>query len=342
MINYDVIIIGGGPAGLICAKVLDGTDKRVLLLEKNEALGDKICAGGLTRKGLAILHLPDDVIEHKIYETALHAGRYKSETHAPEPFVFTISRKSLAAWQSEQIKGDNIEIRTNVRVAEIGKRKVSLGDGTEIGFQYLVGADGVHSIVRKYLEIPTKKRLIGVQYTVPVKDPDSLLELYMNSRLFHSWYAWIFPHADNLAIGSICNPNILSPKKLLSNLNTWLKGKKIDITNAKYDTWPISYDYRGHQFGNIFLAGEAAGLASGFTGEGIYQALVSGEAIAHYILDSQSVFPAMDQILRYNAIQEKILRFLINAGPFRPPIFKSLILLLNNKWIKERVKRGFS
>ncbi len=342
MVHYDVVIIGGGPAGLRCAEVLDGTDKQVLLLEKNEIMGDKVCAGGLTRKDLAILDLPDEVIEHKIYDTALHALQYKSETHAPEAFVFTVNRKTLAAWQAKQINGKNIEIQTGVRVAGISKDKIRLQDGSEIGFQFLVGADGVNSIVRKHLKIPNEKRLIGIQYTIPVKNPTPQLELYMNSRLFHSWYAWIFPHADNLAIGSICDPDIITPKKLLSNLKTWLKDKNIDVSQAEYHTWPISYDYRGHQFDNILLTGDAAGLTSGLTGEGIYQALVSGEAVAKIILNGETVIPEMDEILRYNSIQEKILWVFIKSGPLRQTIFKSIILLMNNKWVKEKIKRSFS
>jgi flavin-dependent dehydrogenase len=44
---FDVIIVGGGPAGLICAETLGKSDKRVLLLEKEANFGDKLCAGGL-------------------------------------------------------------------------------------------------------------------------------------------------------------------------------------------------------------------------------------------------------------------------------------------------------
>ncbi len=51
---FDVIIVGGGPAGFICAETLGKSDKRVFLLEKEAVFGDKLCAGGLTRKGMAI------------------------------------------------------------------------------------------------------------------------------------------------------------------------------------------------------------------------------------------------------------------------------------------------
>ena len=59
---YDVIIVGAGPAGLRCAEILGQSKLSVLLLEKNAKMGQKVCAGGITRKDLAILDLQDEVI----------------------------------------------------------------------------------------------------------------------------------------------------------------------------------------------------------------------------------------------------------------------------------------
>ncbi len=52
---FDVIIIGGGPAGLICAEILGKSDKRVLLLEKDAFFVDKLCAVGLTMELILLL-----------------------------------------------------------------------------------------------------------------------------------------------------------------------------------------------------------------------------------------------------------------------------------------------
>ena len=78
---FDVIIVGGGPAGLICAETLGKSDKRVLLLEKDDVFGDKLCAGGLTRKDIAMLEVPDYIIEQNIYNTTLFSPRNRSFTN---------------------------------------------------------------------------------------------------------------------------------------------------------------------------------------------------------------------------------------------------------------------
>ena len=46
--KFDIIIIGAGPGGLECAIQLNNSNLSVLIIEKNDIIGPKICAGGLT------------------------------------------------------------------------------------------------------------------------------------------------------------------------------------------------------------------------------------------------------------------------------------------------------
>ena len=119
MKHYDVIIVGAGPAGLRCAELLGKESLSVLLLEKNETFGDKVCAGGLTRKDLAVIDIPDSIIEHNVTKTVVFSKKRISKNNAPEPIVFTLKRANLGKWQKEQINGSKVEIRTNARVTEI-------------------------------------------------------------------------------------------------------------------------------------------------------------------------------------------------------------------------------
>ena len=340
-IVYDVIIVGAGPAGLRCAEILGQSDLSVLLLEKNAKMGEKVCAGGITRKDLAILDLPDEVIEHKVTKTAVHSANRSSSTIALEPFVFTLSREVLGEWQRQQLKNSNVEVLTEAKVTEITKDWVLVNGEDKYSYRFLVGADGVSSIVRRYLKIPTEKRLIGIQYLIPSQEEASL-GIFMDAKLFKAWYAWKFPHEEHIAVGCCADPKLMPPAELKKNFGIWLEKKGFDITNAQYQSWPISYDYRGYKFGNIFLVGEAAGLASGFTGEGIYQSLTSGDTVARTILDSNYESQAMDDVLKYNKIQYRIMKFLYYSGPFRGMLHALVIMALNNKIIKAKINSGFS
>ena len=175
MKHYDVVIVGAGPAGLMCAKVLSKSDKSILILEKKEIFGEKVCAGGLTRKDLELLDIPDNIFEHKVTQTAVFSRKRKSQTNAPEAFVFTVNRVTFGTWLIDRLKNTKVEIRNNSKVTGITPEKVIINESEEIGYKYLVGADGYFSIVRKYLKMPQEKRLIGLQYTVP--DPE----------LIHDW-----------------------------------------------------------------------------------------------------------------------------------------------------------
>jgi len=342
MTVYDVIIVGAGPAGLRCAEILSNSSLTVLLIEKGDTFGDKVCAGGLTRKDLGVIDIPDHIIEHKVTKTAVFSKKRNSMTNAPEPFVFTLKRKELGKWQRGQLKTVNVEVKMNARVTKIQPEHVVINGNEKISYTFLVGADGYASIVRKHLKIPQEKHLIGIQYTVPAPDLEPRLEIHLYSKYFKSWYAWIFPHENSIAVGCVCDPKLMSAKKLKNNFHAWLEEKNINIEKAIYHSAPISYDYRGYKFGNIFLVGEAGGFASGLTGEGIYQSLVSGEVAAKTILDKDYISEEINSVIRYNAIQLKIMKFLYRSGIFRKYIYELIVILLNNKWVKNKIHSSFS
>jgi len=342
MQNFDVIIVGAGPSGLKCAEVLSKSDLSILILEKDTVFGDKVCGGGITRKDRAILDIPDEIIEHHINKTAVHSKKNKSQANAPAPFVFTLDRKDLGSWQREQLKNSTVKVLTGTRVTKVYKDRIIVNGTDEYSYQFLVGADGYNSIVRKFLNIPQEKHLIGIQYIVTDPDVDPRLKIYLNQKYFHAWYAWIFPHKDTFAVGCCCDPKIFPAKKLKRNFHQWLQEMDIDISNAKYESAPISYDYRGIRFGNLFLIGEAGGFASGFTGEGIYQSLVSGEAAAMMILDKDHTSEPLKKVLKYNSIQNHFMRFLVRSGPLKTLVHELIVALLNNKRFKEKINRSFS
>lgn len=184
--------------------------------------------------------------------------------------------------------------------------------------------------------------MIGLQYTVSTPDMDPKLEIFFDNKKFYAWYAWIFPHDKSIAVGCVADPRKIPSRKLKENFHLWLEEKGIDISNAKYDSYPISYDYRGLKFGNIFLVGEAAGMASGFTGEGIYQSLVSGKTVAEMIMNKNYSSKDFEAVIKYNAIQERIMNVLLKAGPLSNVFHELIVMILNNKYFKAKINKGFS
>lgn len=341
MKHYDVIIVGAGPAGLRCAEVLAPSGLSILILEKKAEIGPKVCAGGVTRKIFRIYDLPDSLIEQKINRVTIQSRTQKFTIQTTEPFAFTLDRHAFGQWQVARLKNTKVVIFTEAQVTQIGKEFVEINHKEKFGFRYLVGADGASSLVRRHLKIPLGKRIVTCQYLIPRKGSPNM-EIFMDSRYFHSGYAWTFPHNQYLAIGCGADPLKISAVRLKDNFHKWLQHKGVDISEAAYQSFPLSYDYQGMRFDNIYLTGEAAGLSSGLTGEGIYPALVSGQIAAQSILSGSLPVSSLEKLLRYKKVQERYLGLLDMAGPFRNSIFNLTLRLLKNNAFRDYVIRGFS
>lgn len=332
MKNYDVIIVGAGPAGLNCAKKLVENGISVLILEKNSKIGSKVCAGGLTNKSLRYLNLPSRLLDRKfkkiIFCTPLNKICFKLDRY----FIYTVDREKLGQWQMKKLKGGNIEIKTNSQVTKIDENKVIVNNSEIFGYKYLVGADGSTSIVRRYLGL-NFKNIIGIQYIVKTKMYKDL-EIHFDSKLFGLGYAWIFPHKNYVSIGCGSSSKNL---KINDKFNFWLKKNRFDISLGEYQASPINVDFCGYKFGNVFLAGDAAGLASELTGEGIYQALISGEEVAKTILDKNYVSLKINELIEMKKRHRKVINIFSKFGFLKNNIVELFGLALKNEFLKEKI-----
>lgn len=337
MERFDVVIVGAGPGGLRCAEILSKTNKKVLLLEKNQEVGPKVCAGGLTRKCYNLLKLPPELIEKSYSSAVFKAPWVKTSLEFGEIFGYTVSRRRLGAWQLEKLKNTDVKIRIDTEVSLINARDIELKSGEKIGYDYLVGADGSNSIVRKFLKLPVKKIGVGFQYIVPQKFPD--IEIHFDSKLFGPWYAWIFPYKNSTSVGFGCFPTIMPMETARKNFQKWADKKGLDLRQGELQAHPINCDYRGYRFGNIFLVGDAAGLASGLTGEGIYQAIVSGEEVAKIIINPNYKAKKINEIRGEVQLHNLILIIIWLFGPLRNQLFNLVTLCVKNKLLARTLTR---
>jgi geranylgeranyl reductase len=318
--KYDVIIIGAGPAGLNCAYHLSRLSKnlKILIVEKNRVIGPKVCAGGLLNHDLRYLRPPAGLMDRSFSKVLGHGILGSSTVDIGRDIIHTIDRKRLGQWMASRICG-RVKILTGRTVTDITDRYIVLTDkskgGSKIHYNYLVGADGSSSMVRKYLGLKTEKFGVGMQYILPKKSVKKYqdIEFFFNSRYFGMGYAWIFPHKDSVSIGCGCSSDMINAKKLRENLDAWLKKKDIDVHGARFEACIMNHDYRGYRFGRIFLAGDAAGLISVLSGEGIYTSLISGEEVARLIHDKDYDPAPMRRLVATLARHEKIFRTVSRA-----------------------------
>lgn len=281
MPDFHTIVIGAGPGGLTCAAELARQGKKVLLLEKKQHLGPKVCAGGVTWAGLC-RELPEHLLEKKFNQQRIRTPWQKVVIDSPTPIVSTVNREKLGQWMLSQALEAGVTVRTGTAVRQIGADQVQTSDST-FNFKYLVGADGSSSLVRRHLGLASERLGVGIHYEIPGDFKE--MEWHLDFKLFENGYGWIFPHRDCASIGVYAWCVHLKPKELQQRLHAWMARLGIAIAGAQPKAALINFDYQGWRFDNIYLIGDAAGLASGLTGEGIYPAVLSGKTAAGTIID---------------------------------------------------------
>lgn len=303
--SFHTIVIGAGPAGLTCATALAEAGRQVLLLERRPEIGPKVCAGGLPGSTMALLDLPESLIERRFVRQRIVSGWQRVELAAREPMVCTVNRKKLGQWMAERATAAGVTILTGVAAQRIDALCVHTSQGT-FRAEYLVGADGSSSLVRRALGLPTTRVGIGLHHQLP-GDFAAML-WHLDPRRMGNGYAWIFPHRESASVGLYSAAGDLSPQLLQEKLHHFAARYGMDLQTAPPRAARISFDYRGWRFGKTFLVGDAAGLASGLTGEGIYAAVVSGEIVARTILDPAYTDSRLNALLAQHRRHERILR----------------------------------
>ncbi|KPK00402.1 MAG: hypothetical protein AMJ60_01340 [Desulfobacterales bacterium SG8_35] len=305
MESFTVIIVGAGPGGLACAKLLAEHGLDVLVLEKNPVAGPKVCGGGITWDGL-IKRVPEHLVEGAFSTQYIRSNYQQTVIKSGDPIVATVRREVLGDWMYHQAREAGAEIKTSCRVHKITPAAVETSRG-EFGYRYLIGADGSGSLVRKYLQLPTDKVGAGIHFQVPGNF--DRMEWHLNDALFNNGYGWIFPYKDMASVGVYGVKPYNNARKMLNSLMRWADEQNIPVSGLKPKAGLINFDYCGWRFNNIMLIGDAAGLASGLTGEGMYPALVSGETAALVIINPDHECTELQRLIAKQEKHRRIVEF---------------------------------
>ncbi|MCX7002330.1 MAG: NAD(P)/FAD-dependent oxidoreductase [bacterium] len=289
--DFDVIIVGAGPAGLACARELAGSAFSVLLLDKASVLGSKPCGGGICEKEVAV---PCEAAWVKKFAKQIISLGQSSVTINHRYKRITFEREDLASYQERLLQdAKKITLLKNVLVTEILPGSIATDQG-RYHYNDLVGADGSASIVRAYLQLPNKLAW-GMYYRIWGTHDEVVA--YYDPRTMGPGYIWEFPHATYNNIGIYFEPCFLEANKAKAILQKYLRKRNYPFDEKDFLAAPINYNYMGHQFGNIYLIGDAGGFACRMHGGGISNAVISGTEIAKLIQDARyTAKPLKDMI----------------------------------------------
>jgi geranylgeranyl reductase family protein len=311
-----VVIVGAGPAGSAAAIVLARGGADVVVVDKASFPRDKCCGDGLTTGALRRLEslgldpaaLPswqkvDDVIVRSI------SGR---TTTFPMPrgrgtYAAVVRRTELDAELVRLARAAGADVREGCAVENVERTGrgvgVTLAGGERVEADYVIGADGVWSTVRKLTGASDEEGYLGEwhafrQYRKSTTDASRDLWVLFETDL-RPGYAWSFPLADgtvNVGIGILRQPG--EPTKELGRKfrDVLERPQFVDvigadsIEEAPAKAWPIPARVEKTALdaldGRVLFVGDAARATDPMTGEGIGQAIETGELAAEAILSS--------------------------------------------------------
>jgi geranylgeranyl reductase len=312
METIEHLIVGAGPAGLRAGQVLAEAGREVLVAEKHAEIGPKTCAGGLTRKTVALLlelGLPEGAGLSRVGQVAFAAGPPVTlDPHRTT--VVTLSRRELGRYQAGWTRAAGAEVRAGcaVRALDLRRRTALVGDA-QVRWRHLIGADGADSAVRRLLGLPSPRVYFAAEYNVRGVRLEPL-RVECDPAL-GGGYFWVFPHQDYTSVGAVASKHIVRPAVLHRYLDSRLEGLGLAHQGEPFEGATLEVDCRGFHFdGSVHLAGDAAGVPSSLTAEGIFSALLTGQEVARGILDPSYVSHRLNRWLRVKRRHDRFAAFL--------------------------------
>lgn len=287
---YDVIVIGGGPAGSYVAYKLAGMGHDVVVLEQKEKLGERVCCAGIiSQECVNSFAIDDSVVLRRVNSAKLFSpsGRmlrlWRQETQAciVDRAAFDMA---IANWA--QGKGAQYVLNSLVRDIEVGDDGVRVeaarqGEGLNFEARAAVIATGFGSRLVGGLGLgKIGDFIMGAQAEVETIGVDEV-EVYFDQEVAPGFFAWLAPTSPSKALVGLLSRRSpeLYLRKLISSL---LVQGKIVSDEAELSHRGISLKPLARTYGRrLVVVGDAAGQVKPTTGGGIYYGLLCADIAAN-------------------------------------------------------------
>ena len=292
--DYDVVVVGGGPSGATAAEDLARSGVKVALLDRAGRI--KPCGGAIPPRLIADFDVPDSQIVARIHTARMisPSGR-KVDIPIENGFVGMVDREHFDEFLRVRAKkaGAHRYTGTYVRLEREGGRtqvvfrdKIS-GNEQKLGAKVVIGADGARSDVARD-EVPGGDRIpyvIAYHEIIEAPEPSKAYDpvrcdVVYDGAISPDFYGWVFPHGAQASVGMGTGRDGVDLKAATAALRAasglaecrTIRKEGAPIPLKPLDRWDNGRD--------VVLAGDAAGVVAPSSGEGIYYAMVGGRVAA--------------------------------------------------------------
>jgi geranylgeranyl diphosphate/geranylgeranyl-bacteriochlorophyllide a reductase len=297
--TFDIVVVGGGPAGSTAAQMTANAGKRVLLIDRAGRI--KPCGGAIPPRLIRDYKIPAQLIVARI-----DAARIVSPTgrlaHMPVDgsYVGMVDRADFDEYLRERASKSGATRATGTYTKstrdEDGTLRIhyELKDGSQASARtkLAIGADGALSkLGRDHIKGADKTKLVFAYHEIVERPAETesysadRCDVYYNAKYSPDFYAWVFPHGKTASIGTGSAHKGFALREAVAKLrlDAGLAGSKtIRKEGAPIPLKPLKRWDNGR---DVLLAGDAAGVVAPASGEGIYYAMLGGELAADTALE---------------------------------------------------------
>jgi digeranylgeranylglycerophospholipid reductase len=304
--QYDIVIVGGGPAGSSAALTAAKKGMKVALLEKENSIAETVRTSGVTWiQNIKEFGIPDDCF-NPISNFSFCSPNNEVSIKDSIPRAAVLDVRKTYRWLSNEAQKEGADIFVKTNIKDIIKNEKGdivgvkgIGDKGEVTFhaKIIIDASGFSSTVCKAMGFITQWERFGAgaEWEVKAENVDSQTWWLMVGQQYSpAGYAWIFPMRDNIVrigVGVGKPESDVDPTQRLNELMETKLGPikklgKITPIEFHYGLIPNDGLSRKTVYNNLILVGDSAGQANPLVLEGIRYAIKFGRVAGKVAADA--------------------------------------------------------